>query len=51
VQTTDIYARADSRQKRDAFEKAYVEMKPEQSSDKSWEKDDSLLEWLKSLQK
>lgn len=50
IQTTDIYARADSRQKRDAFEKAYLEMKPEQSKNKSWETDDALLKWLKSLQ-
>lgn len=51
VQTTDIYARADSRQKRESFEKAYVEMKPEESNTKSWEKDNNLLEWLKSLKK
>ena len=29
VQTTDVYARADSKQKWEAFEKAYVETKPE----------------------
>jgi site-specific recombinase XerD len=46
VQTTDIYARADSKQKREAFEKAYVEMKPEESNAKTWEKDHNLLEWL-----
>ncbi len=51
VQTTDIYARADSKQKRASFEKAYVEMKPEESKAKSWEKDNNLLEWLKSLKK
>lgn len=51
VQTTDIYARADSSKKRDAFEKAYMEMKPGQSKEKSWEKDDTLLQWLKTLQK
>ena len=51
VQTTDIYARADCKQKRDAFEKVYMEMKPEKSKDKSWEKDDSLLDWLKNLKK
>ncbi|WP_312350861.1 site-specific integrase [Sphingobacterium multivorum] len=49
VQTTDIYARADSKQKREAFEKAYEEMKPEGYKVKSWEKDPNLLEWLKSL--
>ncbi len=51
IQTTDIYARADSRQKREAFEKAYVEMKPEESMVKPWEKDDDLLKWLKNLEK
>ena len=51
IQTTDIYARADSKQKREAFEKVYVEMKPENSKGKSWEKDDTLLEWLKNLKK
>jgi site-specific recombinase XerD len=51
VQTTDIYARADSKQKRDAFERAYVEMKPEESKARSWEKDNNLLGWLKSLKK
>jgi integrase/recombinase XerD len=51
VQTTDIYARADSKQKREAFEKAYEEMKPAESKVKTWEKDKNLLEWLKSLKK
>lgn len=51
IQTTDIYARADSKQKRIAFEKAYVEMKPDESKVKSWEKDNNLLEWLKNLKK
>jgi len=49
--TTDIYARADSKKKWDAFEKVYVEMKPEKSKDKSWENDDTLLGWLKNLKK
>ena len=51
IQTTDIYARADSKQKRAAFEKAYAEMKPEESKTKSWEKDGNLLEWLRNLKK
>lgn len=51
VQTTDVYARADSRQKREAFEKAYVDLNPNVAKTKSWEKDDNLLEWLKSLKK
>jgi len=51
IQTTDIYARADSWQKRSAFEKAYEKMKPEQVNGRSWEKDDMLLGWRKSLRK
>jgi len=31
IQTTDVYVRADSKQKRGASEKIYVEMKPEKS--------------------
>ncbi|MEX2564483.1 MAG: tyrosine-type recombinase/integrase [Cyclobacteriaceae bacterium] len=49
VQTTDVYARADSKQKRQAFEKAYVDLNPNAAKTKTWEKDDNLLEWLKSL--
>jgi len=51
VQTTDVYARADSRQKREAFEKAYVDLNPNTAKIKSWEKDSNLLEWLKNLKK
>lgn len=51
VQTTDVYARADSKQKREAFEKAYVDLNPDAEKSKSWEKDGNLLEWLKSLGK
>lgn len=51
VQTTDVYARADSRQKREAFEKAYVDINPSAAKIKSWEKDGNLLEWLKNLKK
>jgi len=49
VQTTDVYARADSRQKREAFEKAYVDLNPNVANTKHWEKDGNLLNWLKSL--
>ncbi len=49
VQTTDVYARADSRQKRKAFEKAYVDLNPNVDKTKHWEKDGNLLSWLKSL--
>jgi site-specific recombinase XerD len=51
IQTTDVYARADSKQKREALEKAYVDVIPESNREKSWEKDGSLLEWLKGLDK
>ena len=51
IQTTDVYARADSKQKREALEKAYVDVVPETDRGKSWEKDGSLLEWLNGLNK
>lgn len=47
VQTTEVYARADSRAKREAIEKAYVSVVP--SKEPVWLSNDSLLEWLKSL--
>jgi integrase/recombinase XerD len=49
VQTTDVYARADSKLKREAFEKAYQEITPVKSKTKSWEKDGNLLDWLKNM--
>lgn len=52
ILTTEIYARADSRQKREALEKAYRDVIPETSYDgsrPSWETDRSLKEWLKRL--
>ena len=51
IQTTDVYARADSKQKRVALEKTYVDVIPETNREKSWGKDGSLLEWLKGLDK
>jgi site-specific recombinase XerD len=51
TQTTDIYARADSKQKREALEKAYVNLVPEKASHCEWEKNQNLLGWLKSLQR
>jgi integrase/recombinase XerD len=47
VQTTEVYARADSRQKREALEKAYVDVQPKQ--DAMWLANRNLLDWLKSL--
>lgn len=50
TQTTDIYARADSKLKREALEKAYLELVPENAKKREWEKNQDLLNWLKNLQ-
>ena len=47
VQTTEIYARADSRQKRKAIENAYVDLTPKQNP--IWENNNDLLGWLKNF--
>lgn len=47
IQTTEIYARADSKQKREALVKAYRNVSPE--VEPIWEKDRNLLSWLKSF--
>ena len=49
IQTTDIYARADSKLKREALEKAYIDLIPENAKKREWEKNQNLLEWLKNL--
>lgn len=51
IQTTEIYARADSKQKRNALESAYIDIIPNAGSLGSWEKDAKLKSWLKNLQK
>jgi site-specific recombinase XerD len=51
IQTTEIYARTDSKQKRVALEKAYTDMLPDKTMDGEWQKNQTLLEWLKGLQK
>lgn len=51
IQTTEIYARADSKQKREALEAAYTNVIPNQVELCSWEKDSQLKEWLKQLSK
>ena len=51
TQTTDVYARADSKQKREALEKAYMKLVPEKASQCEWEKNQNLLGWLKGLQR
>jgi Site-specific recombinase XerD len=50
IQTTDIYARADSKDKRDALEKAYADLTPNNDSDREWERNKNLRDWLKGLQ-
>ena len=50
TQTTDIYARADSKQKREALENAYIDLIPAKAKERDWEKNQDLLNWLKGLQ-
>ena len=45
VQTTEIYARADSRAKREAIEKAYISVVPEKTP--MWLSNENLMDWLK----
>lgn len=47
IQTTEIYARADSKQKRIAIESAYTSTIPEAKA--KWKNNSELLDWLKSL--
>ncbi|MEI6050877.1 MAG: site-specific integrase [Bacteroidota bacterium] len=47
IQTTEIYARADSKQKREAIEKAYVNVNP--NEEPTWTKDETLVTWLKKF--
>lgn len=47
VQVTEVYARTDSRQKREAIEKAYSDVSPKETP--SWLTNDDLLDWLKSF--
>ena len=51
IQTTELYARADSKQKREALERAYTDMLPDKAKDGEWQKNQTLLDWLKGLQK
>jgi integrase/recombinase XerD len=47
VQTTEVYARVDSKQKRQAIEKAYADVVKREEP--AWVDNDNLLEWLKSF--
>ena len=47
IQTTEIYARADSKQKRLALEKAYVDVNPKEEP--TWANNHDLIDWLKKF--
>lgn len=49
IQTTEIYARADSQQKREALESVYEDMIPEKGKKGSWEESDELRDLLMSF--
>ena len=51
LQTTDVYARADSKQKREALERAYQDVLPEVKSSREWENNQDLLDWLDNLKR
>jgi integrase len=48
VQTTEVYARVDTKQKREAREKAYEDVVKREGP--LCTNDDNLLEWLKNFQ-
>ena len=50
ITTTEIYARADSKVKREALERAYTEtISKENLEDPLWKQDIELMEWLKGF--
>ena len=49
IQTTDVYAHANSKAKREALEKAYIDLNPNLNSDREWERNKDLRDWLRSL--
>lgn len=51
IQTTDVYARASSKAKREALEKAYTSTIPQTATDREWERNKNLRDWLKGMQK
>ena len=51
VQTTEVYAKADSQQKREALEKNYLKLIPDTDATRQWDNNRNLLEWLKNLGK
>jgi len=49
IQTTEIYARADSRKKREAIQQAYTDVTPDEKP--KWEGNKNLIDWLRSFNK
>jgi integrase/recombinase XerD len=49
IQTIKISARADSKQKLEVLEGAYVNVNPNPGNEGLWEKDSKLREWLKNF--
>jgi integrase/recombinase XerD len=49
IQATEIYAKTDSKQKREAIEKAYTNVTPKEAP--LWQTNGDLLEWLKGFVK
>lgn len=49
ISTTEIYARADSKAKRDALEKAYTQVSPDINIKPLWNGNDKLMDFLKSF--
>jgi site-specific recombinase XerD len=47
VQTTEIYAKADSHKKREAIEQAYTDVSPETKG--CWEGNNDMIEWLRTF--
>lgn len=47
VQTTEIYARTDSKKKREAIEQAYTDVSPEVKP--QWEGNHDMIEWLRTF--
>lgn len=47
IDTTEIYARADTEMKRKALEKVHLDIPVENQT--SWQKNQDLLSWLQSL--
>lgn len=47
IKTTEIYARVDSKQKREALEKAYADITPDRPEKGEWETNPNIRTWLK----